>query len=96
MLDPATVLDVLAQPDQTWHQPGVSCCLLGFQNKQEELRSVLIATAKSKGTGVCSIMTIVSYFGKDCSQKQHPVNWENAQSRVEEVEKVQCLSLDFC
>lgn len=82
MLDPATVLNVLAQPDQTKHRGGVGCHLLGFWSKQEELRSVLIATAKSKGTGVCSIATIVSYFGKDCSQKRHPVNWENEQSTV--------------
>lgn len=26
-------------------------------------------------------MTIMSYFGKDCSQKQHLLNWENAQGR---------------
>jgi len=74
MLDPATVLDVLTQPDPTRHQGGVSCHLLGCWSKQEELRSVLTGPTKSKGTGVCSIVTIMSCFGKDCSRKWHPVN----------------------
>lgn len=50
-------------------------------SKPEELRSVLTATAKARGTDVYSIMTAVAYFGRHRSQKQQPVNWEEAQSR---------------
>lgn len=75
----AIVLDVLAQPNQSRQQRGISCHLLGIWTQQDELKSVLIATAKSKETCVCSIVTMVSCCGKVCSHK-FLVNWDNAWS----------------
>lgn len=63
------VLDVLAPPDQSRQQGVINCHVLHVWSKQEELRSVFIATAKSKETGGCSIVTIVSCCGKVYSHK---------------------------
>lgn len=91
----AIVLDVLAQPDQSRQQGGISCHLLGIWTQQDELKSVLIATAKSKETlclqhcdhGVLLWQGLLSQIPGELGQCM--------KHRAEEMEQIQ-KSPDFC
>lgn len=66
----------------------ISCHILGAWSKQKELRSVLIATAKSKETGVRSIDHHVLLWQGLLSQIPGELG-KCIKHRAEEMEKVQ-------